>query len=332
MSETGKILVRNIDRDVLEGLQTMAEASDRSVEAEARQALRSWVQPQQVAKGSSDRRIELSRRLTTALQQINAAARFQWRPSHVAQGIEEPLAGPVEDWFLGHTEPTFEQLAKVAEFLGVERRWLQHGDGWPFPVHNSNLCRVLEPAVRWLINLPPSPEARAGESQPPPLPEMQRLIFVRSNSIYGELAIVKQRDDYRCVTYSTTLHVSREVGRGGEVSLAWFSVALELLYKLSERARLPKITSWIVPKDSFSRLLEGNLHPLSLESPAMPGLHWWADFWDEEMETKGNHWDGWGKATAYTREVVEDEKDLAQERKLIRSGEHPALAMLNPCG
>lgn len=328
MIGSNKILVRNLDGDVLKALETMAGASDRSLEAEARHALRSWVQPLLVSRERSERRVQLSQRLSTALAQVNEVAGMQLRPSHVAQSIDEPLAGPVEDWFLARVEPTFEQLAKIAEFLGVTRRWLQHGDGNPFPVDNVRLSEDPAQAVRWLVNLPDAADAPLGSFQPaPPFPEMSRLIFVRSAATAGALAIVKQRDDYRCRTYMTPTHVSDVIGGGGEAQLIALSVTLELLYKLRPRPSF-SIASWIVPDKSFSALVAGQIHPLSLK--ASGSKPWWEDFWDESMAGKNNYWDGWGEITSRIQRAVERTDRLAKQRALIRSNEHPALAMLAP--
>jgi plasmid stability protein len=328
---SNKILVRGLGGDVLQALETLANTSDRSLEAEARHALRSWVQPLLVTKERSERLVQLSQRLSTALAQINEACRLGWRPSHVAQGIEESLAGPVEDWFLGRVEPTFEQLAKVAELLGVSRRWLQHGDGHPFPVGNVRLSEEPAQAVRWLLNLPEDPKAPLGLHQPPPpFPEMQRLILVRSDSNTGQLAIVKQRDRYRCQTYMTPTHVSDVIGAGGEAQLMALSVTLELLFKLYTKRGSLTVQSWIVPEKAFSSMVAGQVHPLAvLES--VPNLPWWEDFWDESRASKNGYWKGWGEITARIRRAVDLTERLAKQRALIKSGEHPALNMLSGC-
>lgn len=324
-----KILVRGLDGEVLQALEAMAANSDRSLEAEARHALRSWVQPLLVSQERSERRAELSQRLSTVLAEINGVTRQRWRPSHVAQGIGEPLAGPVEDWFLGRVEPTFDQLSKVSDFLGLSCRWLQHGDGNPFPVGNVRLSEDAGQAVRWLLNLPEDPQAPLDPYEPaPPFPEMERLIFIRSASEAGELAIVKQRDRYRCQTYMTPTHVSDVIGAGGEAQLMALSVTLELLYKLYAKRGSMTVTSWIVPDKAFSALVAGQVHPLSL-ADGSSNQPWWEDFWDEQMASKHAYWKGWDEITARIRRAVDLTDRFAKQRALIRSGEHPALAMLS---
>lgn len=323
-----KILVRGLDSEVLQALLVMADASDRSLEAEARTAIRSWVQPLLISQERSERRTQLSQRLARALAEVNEVGRLGWRPSHVAQGIGSACAEPTEEWFLGRAEPTFAQLEEVADLLGVNRAWLQHGDGHPFPVGDVRLSEDPSQAVRWLLNFPDEPEAPLGPYQPvPAFPEMKRLVFVRSAGKTGALAIVKQRDDYRCKTYMTPTHVSDEIGAGGEAQLMALSVTLELLYKLYSKAGTPPVTSWIVQEKDFSRLIAGQVHPLSLDNGSVTQL-WWEDFWDDSMKGRNTYWSGWGEITARIGKAISLTERLDKQRALIRSGEHPGLTML----
>ncbi|WP_342066929.1 helix-turn-helix transcriptional regulator [Achromobacter kerstersii] len=283
-----------------------------------------------VSQERSDRRTQLSQRLNSVLAQINDATRRRWRPSHVAQAIGASLAEPAEDWFLGRTEPTFEELAKVADFLGVSARWLQHGDGEPFLVGNVRLSEDPAQAVRWLLNRPDDPLAPLGPFQPASsFPELQRLIFVRSSSEAGELAIIKQRDDYRCETFRTPTHVSDVIGAGGEAQLMALSVTLQLLYKLYSRPPSLPVTSWILPEKSFSALIAGRVHPLSFDDGSSVRL-WWEDFWDESMTGRNSYWTGWSEITARIRRAIDLTDRVAKERELIRTGEHPALTVRSP--
>lgn len=323
-----KILVRNLDSEVLEALTVMANASDRSLEAEARYAIRSWVQPLLVSQERSERRAQLSQRLGTALAEINEVGRLGWRPSHVAQGIGAACAERTEEWFLARAEPTFEELGKVADLLGVNHAWLQHGDGHPFPVGNVRLSEDPGQAARWLLNFPEAPLAPLGPHQPAPtFPEMERLIFVRSAGKTGALAIVKQRDKYRCKTYVTPTHVSDDIGSGGEAQLAALSVTLELVHKLYAKVCTPPVTSWIVPEKAFSALIGGQIHPLSLDDGTVTKL-WWEDFWDVTMTSRHAYWSGWSEITSRIGKAISRTERLDKQRALIRAGEHPGLTAL----
>ena len=231
IGSSGKILVRNLDGAVLQALETMSTASDRSLEAEARHALRCWVRPLLVTEERSERRAQVAQRLDNVLTQINEATRLGWRPSHVAQEIGAPLVEPVEDWFMGRTEPTLHDLAKVADLFGVNRRWLQHGDGQPFPVTSMRLSEDPGEAVRWLLNRQADSKAVTGPNeQSPSNKELDRLILVRSASAEGQFAIVKQLDNYRCETFITPTHISDQIGAGGEAQLMALFLKVKLIY------------------------------------------------------------------------------------------------------
>lgn len=325
IGSSGKILVRNLDGAVLQALEAMATASDRSLEAEARHALRSWVRPLLVSEERSERRAQVAQRLDTVLTQINDATRLGWRPSHVAQGIDAPLVEPVEDWFMGRTEPTLHDLEKVADLLGVNRRWLQHGDSQPFPVFSMRLSEDPGEAVRWLLNRPADLKAGIGQvQQSPSNQELKRLILVRSASDEGELAIVKQLDNYRCETFTTSTHISDKIGAGGEAQLMALSLTLQLLYKIYTKPPSPHVTSWILSEKSFSALVGGRAHPRSFDDSSVV-RPWWEDFWDESMVAKNNYWKGWIEITSRIRHAIDATDRLAKERDLIRTGEHPML-------
>lgn len=80
-----KISLRNIPMHVFQALESMADSHDRSIEAEARQAIHAWVEPMSVKEERSARRQEVAERLSRLLQLINADCHsHKFRPSHVA--------------------------------------------------------------------------------------------------------------------------------------------------------------------------------------------------------------------------------------------------------
>lgn len=324
---SNKILVRGLEDDVFYALESMARASDRSLEAEARHALRNWVQPVLNKEERSARCKQLSQRLDSSLEQINSATRKRWRPSHIAEAIGESTVESVENWYLGWEEPTFQQLQRIAEHLGLSRNWLHHGDGAPFPVGDVRLSEDPTKAARWLLNLPADPQTSPQSDQPaPPFPGLKRLILVRAADELGSFAIVKQRDDHRCVTYRTGMNISEEIGATGEAQLMALSVTLELLCKLP-KGGVPLITSWIVPDKMFNALRAGTIHPLSLDDGSVTKL-WWEDFWDESMSNSKTYWHRWPEITTRICKAVDVTKRLAHEREQIRTGDHPALTTL----
>jgi antitoxin FitA len=215
-----------------------------------------------------------------------ASADRPLRPSHIALGIGENHAGPVEKWFTGELEPSFNQLAAVAEYLGGVPQWLQHGDGHPFPVEYARLPEDPAEGVKWLLDF------KDGEP-------VDHLRFVRSGSKEGSLAIVKQHRPHHCKIYHTPYHISEEIGAGGEGSLSWLTLIFNLLYNCyTSNQRSPSglvITSYIVPQTDFDILISGRAHPMTV----LRGIHqqpWWEDIWDADQFRKEQsivYWPGW---------------------------------------
>lgn len=317
---TGKIAIRNIPEIIWAGLESLAAQHDRSVEAEARYALRAWVEPLTQREERNARRIEVSARLRDLLEKINKLRHRPLKPSHIAQAIGENKAEETEDWFIGKKEPSFKQLEAIADYLGAEKDWLQHGDRHMFPVDYSRIPEGAAEGVKWLLNL--------GEDEE----KLSHLHIVREEGETGSLIIVKQYSEWRCKTFTTPYHVSEVIGGGGESSLAHLSVVFQMLYKYYTSSLCPKgllvINSYILPQDEAKALREGNTHPLTIlrNEPALP---WWEDFWDVSQFRKsdGNdYWEGWKKFCERIYRAVESKPHLHEERRLIKSGSHPFLS------
>jgi plasmid stability protein len=314
----GKIAIRNIPSDIWEALGSMAALHERSTEGEARYALRAWAEPFLNRKERSARRSEVSARLRSVLDEVNAARRGSHiRPSHLAQAIGENYAEVVENWFTGEVEPSFSQLAATADYLGAVPEWLQHGGGHIFPVESGKrLSEDPFEAVTWLLDL-------GSDSK------LTNLYFVRENSESGSLMIVKEYPDYRCKTFTTPYHVSDEIGAGGETALAHLSVTWELLYKKYGSARCgTHVGSYIIAPEKFKALYKGNTHPLVILRDA-PSKPWWEDFWDMNQIPNQTYWTGWQSLCTSIQRVVESKTHLKEQRALIRSGEHPILKVKN---
>ncbi|MFM0729327.1 hypothetical protein PQQ52_02370 [Paraburkholderia sediminicola] len=314
----GKMAVRSIPPEVLSGLETLAAQHDRSVEAEARFALRSWVEPLMQRHVRSARRAEVAARLTDLLDQVNKAHHGRSiKPSHIAQAIGEDYAEHVENWFTGEAEPSFGQLEAVACYLGAVPAWLQHGDRCKFPVDTYRLSDDPAEATQWLLDI--------GSDKP-----VQFLHIVRQNNEAGQLTIVKQYEDWHCTTWSTPIHVSEEIGAGGERALAALSVTLELLYKYycrpsSTRAAVKVIKSYLLEPSGYKALLNGNAHPLMILRDASE-RPWWEDIWDvDQFRDHSNYWPGWRQLCERIYRAVGHMSGLAQQRELIKRGQHPLL-------
>lgn len=133
-TNTEKILIRNIPAEVFAALQELAPENNRSLEGEARAALRSWVAPHLMKKERALRRSDISRRLNFAFQTYRESKDAKIKVSHIAEAIGEQYASGLEACFDGTVEPSFEQVKKLAQFFGCSQEWLQWGDESEKPI------------------------------------------------------------------------------------------------------------------------------------------------------------------------------------------------------
>lgn len=309
---SGKITVRNIPELVWNALEVLASKHDRSVEAEARHALRSYVEPLLQANVRSTRRLATAERLRSALAMVNSV-RFgrQFNPSHIAFEIGEDYGEPVEEWFTGEREPSFSQLASVANLFGVEKRWLQFADEPIFPVESITVPDDSAGGVKWLLDIEESDRVTC-------------LHLIREEGVGGSLVVVKQYGEWKCTTHSTQFVLSESIGRGGESALARLSLILELLYAYI-KGKAISVRGYNIPRDKTVAITEGRVHPLFVLNQA-PRSTWWEDIWDVDMFRSGTkYWVGFPQLAEYIYERVESSAYWREERNLIRSREHPLL-------
>lgn len=310
----GKISIRNIPAAIWEGLENLASQHDRSTEAEARYALRSWVEPLLKNNERSARRNEVSARLRDLLDQVNKIYRGRpIKPSHIAEEINEDRAESVENWFTGEIEPSFKQLDAVADYLGGTKEWLKHGDGRTFPVRSERVPEDPVEGVNWLLDLDQERKVTF-------------LHLIRDANETGTLAIVKQYGDWHCKTFTTPYHISEEIGSGGESSLAHLSIILQMLYMhYTKKGGNLVIKSYLLPTEGFDLLCGGQLHPLSILRDGGVEAPWWEDFWDITQFRKQNYWVGWKSVCERIYRVIELRPNLHEKRMQISSQEHPFL-------
>jgi plasmid stability protein len=308
-----KISIRNIPQHIFSALEALATHHDRSTEAEARQAIQSWVEPSMVKDERSVRRKEVAERLSRLLQQVNAEKHIQRvRPSHVAQSIGEDRAEEVEDWFLGLKEPTFTQLEAIADLFGIEKKWLQHGDGRIYPVKTERLPQDPESAVQWLTTW---------ESVEPTEDKVKRLHLIREMDENGMLHIVKESERGHFRIYSTPTHVSDRIGSGGEAMLTHLFVTLELLYKRYTKGGAGfSVVGHQLKPDDVTLLNNGNTNPGALLRDNNVSM-WWEDIWDKAMVEKQAYWPGWRALCESIERAIAANKHLNDIRNKIRSGE-----------
>ncbi len=311
----GKISIRNIPQQIWIALEALADKHDRSTEAEARYALRAWVEPSLLELDRSTRRAEVSGRLRSVLEQVNTARTGSaLRPSHLAQAIGEDRAEVVEDWFTGRAEPSFSQLAATATYFGVVTEWLQHGDAQMFPLsHHHRVPEDATAAFDWLLSWD---EENLNA-------KVTALHLAREASTTGGLIVIKENGEGHCKTFPTQYHVSEEIGSGGETALAHLWVTLELLYKHPSRSATT-VKSYLLAPNDFDALRKGNTHPLAVLNRAQHAT-WWEDIWDKTMYPKQKYWSGWLSVCEGIGRAVASRPRLVEELDKIRRGEHPVM-------
>jgi plasmid stability protein len=305
---TGKLTIRNLPARILDALSKLAEQRDRSTEAEARQALRAWVQPQIEGAERASRAVAVGQRLQY-LQSELARLRTSPKatPSRIAEALGWSHAEKVERWFAGEAEPSFAELTQIADLLGCQTDWLLHGEGEPYSAIYTRIPEDAFAGPEWLL----TPSASG---------KKPRIYLIRCRSKAGEFAFVKSFSDWNAQVFTTPYHVSDEIGAGGESSLAWLSLVLEGLYKRwtgIEGSEI-QIGGYLVSKESFSSLLAGKRHPVSILQEEEKS-HWWEDFWDENQFRNSEYWPGWKAITERIYRVVEARQSMREQREKLKT-------------
>lgn len=308
-----KIVIQDVPKQVLTELETLAGLHDRSLEAEARQALRAWAEPPSATMNRNSRRSGIAARLNHVLQQENAARQAaKLVPSHIAEAIGEARGEDVEDWFLGEKEPGFTQLSAIAHFLGVDPAWLKHGDRTPYPCEWQRLPENPFDAVDWLLRW----EDTASQVHA----KVRALHLIRAVKATGGLYVVKVSGQGQFRAYSTPIHVSEEIGAGGEAALAALFVTLELLYKrrIACGAGL-EVHGYMMHTEDIALLMQGNTHPALLLKDGARSA-WWQDIWDAQRVPRHGYWEGWKSLHERIERVIAAREDLNRLRAQIRHG------------
>lgn len=306
-----KILVRNIAPDIWAGLQALAAKHERSNEAEARYAIRTWVEQSAVQESRGLHNKQVAERLNWLIDHMSIVTNSKIKVSHVAESIGEQYVSDAEKWFLGELEPSLSKLTLIAEHFGASAKWLQHGDYSPFEVRYKRLEENLEADIAWLYN--------RNETRKP-----VSLAFLREDDKTGALIIVKKYDEVHYEVFRTPYHISSEVGNSGAASLAYLTVLFEFIYKKSS----PVVaSSYSTPKENWMALLDGKLHA-SIAIKSSDRQLWIEDIWDLEMFSKtkkSGYWTGWHELCDTVYRHVKATPRLQKTRDQIQSGELPLL-------
>lgn len=316
-----QILIRNIAESIIARIKDKATHNQRSMEAEAREALQSWVKNPILPR----RLKELSERLQIALE---LASQTPWRMhedrggfthADLAKGIGLELVMPVDQWFEGSAEPTMSQVEAIADWCGVSNEWLNFGRGAPYPLESHRI--PLDPAegAFWLLG-----------SDNESLTRLKHLRFVRRDSKAGELMVVRQWG-VKTDAFITPYHVSFETGAGGRLDLRHLLLVWKMLYQLYTKSHKINdliISSHVVSDNIWNALCDGLVNRGDIFERSTTRKLWWEDIWDKKMLSHDNsmeYWPGWSSLCVTLQQEIESDEALRATSQQISDHTYPPL-------
>lgn len=248
-----------------------------------------------------DRKKELSDRLVHAIQWANFNNFRELKYSHIAEQLEYETAEIFLDWVQGKHEPTFVELRKIAEFLGVEQDWLVHGDGYPTPHSSFDASGSPERDILELFQTEGISDHEIFMSK------VKKIHFVRNISPEGELVIVREYKNEKVDVLETRAHISTVIGDGGRRMLQNFASLWAYLYDSPHRN---SVHSYLMKKEKFNELRKLYVHPLAILRHTQPS-YWWEEIWRKQPSSHmkdllADQWEDWVSTTDTASEGVEE--------------------------
>ncbi len=280
-----RLTVRNIIPEVLDTLAELASLSERSVEGEARYALKIWAKSKggTIAEMNREQIIQsdISERLMFSLNQRKLVSNIEIKTSHIAEELGYEKASVVDQWFHSEVEPSFEALTQLAHYFSVDPKWLKHGDYEPFTTEYIRLPLTINDAVKWFLK----DEIYDG---------LKEIAFVRLEN--GALYIVKIFENYKVLVFTTPYYLSNDVGDTGRRDQIKLSKLFKELYKeytSLTKAFIPlelSIKSYVLNEVESKDLQNGQMHPLAILSKRTSEASWWEDLWEKDRINQREYW------------------------------------------
>lgn len=299
------LMIRSLDEAIDSKLKAMASQAERSKEAEARVALRHWVERQPASKWQQEITGRIRRALELAASPIcvQRGEDYTISPARLAEGIGEEYIGPVQGWIEGTHEPSVSQIRSIAQWCGVEEDWLISGEGVPY---RAEYERIPENPGEGALAL------LAGQRDD--ITTLKALRFFRVEGRRGELTFLRHYKDGKARVFTTPYVVPgnlvAETGNGGRSSLKHLLLIWQMLYTIyteSDMVSNLMISSHVIPEDLERRLRQGNDNPLALIE-RLRSEPWWEDIWDSTQISRSNYWPGWRETCAELQTEVERDK------------------------
>ncbi|WP_296404220.1 Arc family DNA-binding protein [Psychrobacter sp.] len=269
-----------------------AKASGRSINAEAQYRLEASFRDNEESYSEaltklksffdvhlrSSHLISLAHKLNFLLNEAESVNSLN-TPSitRVAEAFSYDNVLTVEGWFTGRKEPSFEELNKLAKYFGCRESWLIHNEGKPFLKENFEFGFNIKNNAERLL------EGCNGN-------EVQALWFVRNDTIYGELVIIKHYDTWRGSVLNPRIHLCDAVGFHDNEYKALLTLTLKYLYEF----RTPLIRGALVSDSDFNELIWAEQNPVKIIGKYNHN-DWVRGIWDESLCSNKNdsYWKQW---------------------------------------
>ena len=300
-----KLLVRNISSQVIDWLKHLSDKNERSLEAEARNALSEYVEARAIRESVSSRAADVGKRLTELLARYNESYNVpRYTISELAVLVGSDLVEPYENYFMGADEAPVSKLREIADSLLCSHDWLIHGKGKIFRAEGDRVPYDPFAALEWFTE---------GDA-------VKAVHFVRCDDETGAVVILKvYGDEHNCKVVTTPYHVSQDIGAGGEGDLCHLFLALELLYKYYCKAGSKLfVSSYLVSRKAYTELYEGNTHPLTIIKNASRSM-WWEEIWDRDMSARNtSYWTGWPSLVKQIHSAMDSVRATSDMRERIK--------------
>lgn len=239
-----------------------------------------------------------SQRLSYALQLINDRKTYDpISVSRVAEKLNAERISDVAKYFDGREEPSIRFMRDFATKFGVNADWLIHGEDDAF------YCK--DPIAFTPLDAIPFFEQN----------EYEEIFFIRSNSEYGECAIVTRLDTYRYVTINGVWHVSSHVGATGRSQLE----DLCQLFVHMMRKRM-SFRGFALDDETFYKLKEGQIYPGSVLDGSNRSSDWCVSLLDiEHCRPGAPHYGKWHGHSFLEAQSILRQCLAPETKKLIQS-------------
>lgn len=237
-------------------------------------------------------------RISKALTLLNENRKYNTLTvSRVAEALQAERVTDVLKYFDGRQEPSIRFMRDFAAKFGVNAEWLIHGEDEAF------YCN--EPMAFSALDAIPFIEEHGHEE----------IFIIRSDSDYGECAIVVRLDSWRYVTINGVWHVSSHVGGTGSSQME--DLCLFFVHMLRKRI---SFRGFALDDETFYKLKEGQIYPGSVLEGRSRGSDWCVSLLDfEHREPRACHYGEWHGQSFLDAQSILKETLSPEAKKQIQS-------------